>query len=1252
MAGRSQMKFNLKKCSLGIASLFVLLMIGLWGYYRVYAADGTYWFNYNSKVISAGEEIELKSETDYLLVERADGIGVADTIEWKSSATDVVKLTTDPAYPMRVELSRLGPGYSTITALVTKDGKVYSLSCKVKVDFVIDDTISASEPGFSEVTTTKDKALIINTGDPAYQVRLKYTNNYHVSIGNPAVSWKTNDDTVATVDKDGKVTAVGAGITTIDVTTNQMSSSAGTITKSFTVIVNPKAMNPATNAYEYQFTFTSSDPVINIDANTKDASNLVWRIYDSNNNLISPTDTSKLEYSVSTISGRTQIINPKAGTYYIYAFVNNTYAFDPKSGPLPKVNYIKITLVVPLNVSNTNVVMNVYNTYDIIKNTNIPAPDNFNFTALDMSGNPDNTIIDVDANGVIKAISKGVAKIAITDTTGQYTSIPSITVTVIDGLSLNFTSATIYTSSTIKLSALTTDNTRVVEWTSSDPLIATVDKGLVKGIKEGIVTITATQTIAGVKKVATCKIRVQQSIDKITITPDTVAINKEEYKTLKATIEPAGLNNVSLIWVSSNTNVVRISDPGDVTATIQGVNAGTAVISAINQDNVVVGYCQVTVKEKVTGITLSESNVNISMAKKSFQIKASVIPDTATIKTVTWKSTNPKVATVGTDGVVTLIGAGSTSIIATSDDNPLISAYCNVIVEVPAASLVLDETTKVMYVGDSTRLGYLIMPTNVTDKSVTWTSSNSAVVSVDASGLVKAVAAGQAIVTIKNADGTLSSSCTITVKQEATGLTLDVKDLEIEVGKSYTIKATVTPANSTEVNITWESTNTAVATVDGNGKVTGVSAGKTIIIAKIKSGVVYCNVTVKQPATGIKLNYEEKTIVKGEKFKLKATIIPSSAANEVSVTWKSSKTSVATVNSAGTVTAVKGGTAIITCKTSDGKYTEICIVTVVERVTSVKMISSYKLGIGKSYTIKATVKTNAATNPTLKWTSSNKKVATVDSKGKVTARSLGYATITATAQDGSNVEAECVIRVVKAVSSISLNRSTLTTVVGRTYSLKATVKPSNATYKSVSWSTSDKSVALVDSKGTITALKEGTVTITAKAKDSSGKTATCFVIVQPRTPASSVTIIDQDITMVAGETLILQKAINPVNATDRFVWETDNNTVAKVDRSSGKVTALRPGIANITIMTESGKTATAKITVVGLNTTKLELEVYSTYRLSVIGITKDITWDVDDSSIATVSNGLITTRREGTTNITATVNGRKLTCRLKVVKIK
>lgn len=139
--------------------------------------------------------------------------------------------------------------------------------------------------------------------------------------------------------------------------------------------------------------------------------------------------------------------------------------------------------------------------------------------------------------------------------------------------------------------------------------------------------------------------------------------------------------------------------------------------------------------------------------------------------------------------------------------------------------------------------------------------------------------------------------------------------------------------------------------------------------------------------------------------------------------------------------------------------------------------------------------------------------------------------------------------------------------------------------------------------------------------------------------------------MVVGETAVLQKAMNPSTSTDSAKWASDNKTVATVT-TSGKLTAKRPGIANITVMTESGKTATTKVTVVGLNTTNLVLEQYTDYTLFVLGITSGVTWDVTDSEIAVVTGGKVSTRRVGTTTITATVNGRRLTCKLKVTKIK
>ncbi len=145
--------------------------------------------------------------------------------------------------------------------------------------------------------------------------------------------------------------------------------------------------------------------------------------------------------------------------------------------------------------------------------------------------------------------------------------------------------------------------------------------------------------------------------------------------------------------------------------------------------------------------------------------------------------------------------------------------------------------------------------------------------------------------------------------------------------------------------------------------------------------------------------------------------------------------------------------------------------------------------------------------------------------------------------------------------------------------------------------------------------------------------------------------MNQNLTMVVGETAILEKALNPATSTDTVKWASDNKSVADVT-TSGKLTAKRPGIANLTVMTESGKTATTKVTVVGLNTTNLVLEQYSDYTLYVLGISSNVSWDVVNSDIAVVTNGKVSTRRTGTTTIIANVNGRRLTCKLTVTKIK
>lgn len=248
--------------------------------------------------------------------------------------------------------------------------------------------------------------------------------------------------------------------------------------------------------------------------------------------------------------------------------------------------------------------------------------------------------------------------------------------------------------------------------------------------------------------------------------------------------------------------------------------------------------------------------------------------------------------------------------------------------------------------------------------------------------------------------------------------------------------------------------------------------------------------TVK--VTGVKLNKSKLTLAKGKSVTLKATVAPANATNKA-VTWKSSKKKVVTVDKNGKIKAVGKGTATITVTTADGSKKATCRVTVNIPSTKVKL-NTKKLYIvkGKSVKVKATM-TPATSTDKVTWSTSKKKVATVKS-GKITAKKVGTATITAKTTSGKKATVKVyVVKKAKKSTSVKLNKKSLTLKKGAKYTLVPTVKPSNST-DTVKWTSSRKKIATVDAFGTVTAKKKGTTTITAKT--TSGKKYTCKVKVK------------------------------------------------------------------------------------------------------------------------------------------------------------
>lgn len=256
-----------------------------------------------------------------------------------------------------------------------------------------------------------------------------------------------------------------------------------------------------------------------------------------------------------------------------------------------------------------------------------------------------------------------------------------------------------------------------------------------------------------------------------------------------------------------------------------------------------------------------------------------------------------------------------------------------------------------------------------------------------------------------------------------------------------------------------------------------------------------CIVLSFAATTSIRMNVSQATIQSGGQYQLSAIVTPSDANKNLQ--WSSNNTNVTTVSSSGLVTGKNSGSATITCKTTDGSnLSTSCVVTVAQLISSITLSSTrMELNTGSSQRLTVTISPSNATAQALKWSSSNSSVATVDGNGTVTGKSPGTANITCVTTDGSKKSATCIVTVKQGVTSITLNKSTATVGVGNSAQLTANVAPSNATNKSVSWTTSNAGIATVNSNGQVVGISPGTATITCRSTDGTNISASCNVTV-------------------------------------------------------------------------------------------------------------------------------------------------------------
>ena len=566
-----------------------------------------------------------------------------------------------------------------------------------------------------------------------------------------------------------------------------------------------------------------------------------------------------------------------------------------------------------------------------------------------------------------------------------------------------------------------------------------------------------------------------------------------------------------------------------------------------------------------SSINLNTTNLNMKCGETAI-LAATVLPENATDKSVTWTSNNNTVATVTSDGVVKAISIGSAVITATTNDGTNLSASCNVTVTDESGGS--NQETTVTLSGAERSLQPVIL-----------TPGNTSVVYVYFTGASTFCGFQAQLFLPEGVSITKKANCYLTKDEDGESVhncqysdkTASGEGWQLLVYSSELTKFTADEGGAMKLTLS------ADASFSG-----GTARFKNIIFTDPKTilpdGEDIPIITEFVYASSINLNTNNLELECGETATLSATVLPENATNK-SVTWTSSNSSIATVTTDGVVKAVSRGTATIKATTNDGTNltaTASCKVTFPNPVTSVTLNkTNVTLIVGQKVTLVATCTPSDADDTTITWSSKDSSIATVDG-GVVTAKAIGTTTITARSVNG--IEATCSINVVRtAVTSITLNTTSIRLEKNYVYFLKATVLPTYATNKNVIWSSDDNTIADVGEDGRVTANASGKTRIVATSE--SDPTVSAYCLVEVYTPLSSITILNPDINMYVDDNVKINVSFTPSDADNKELnWEVNNTNIATVT-SDGWIIPKKTGTVKITATTTDGTNLSASCNV-------------------------------------------------------------------------
>ncbi|MGL4485241.1 MAG: Ig-like domain-containing protein, partial [Anaerovoracaceae bacterium] len=539
-------------------------------------------------------------------------------------------------------------------------------------------------------------------------------------------------------------------------------------------------------------------------------------------------------------------------------------------------------------------------------------------------------------------------------------------------------------------------------------------------------------------------------------------------------------DNKQVRWISSDNQVARVIDKvsgtntGNALGVVTGLAPGKAVITAITLEGSYAATALVTVNRPVESLSLNKTNIDGLVVGNKEILRATIMPEDASDKTLIYASGNNNIATVSQMGEVEAKAPGTTSISVRSKDGAKI-AIATITVVKSVTGVTLDKTNINLAVAESDKITAYIVPGDANNKNITWSSSDSLVASVDGRGKVTGHKAGITIISAMSEDGGKIASAIVTIVQKVESISINKNQIVLNIGETSLLLANILPANASNKAVTWTSSNTAIADVNQLGEVTGVGKGQAVITATSQDGnktaTVVAEITSLQLVTTLTINERETNLVIGDTKDLSAKVLPENADDKI-IEWSSSNPAVASVNNNGKITAITKGNTIIKAINIASGLTDTVLVSVKEniRVSDISLNkTSANLNVGEEETFVPIITPANASNKAVSWNSSNPLVANVDENGKVRALAIGTASIIATTIDGSKIASlSLTIGQQILVTGVSLNKTDLTLNIGNGEVLAANILPANASIKNLLWTSMDPAIADVSPSGEVT----------------------------------------------------------------------------------------------------------------------------------------------------------------------------------------